>query len=53
MNSLYLLINWKPFINMKKVKQYRNMGKDGLLALKDDDFYEAIECMCEDAVYDI
>lgn len=39
--------------NMKKVKQYRNMGKDGLLALKDDDFYEVIECMCEDAVYDI
>ena len=39
--------------NMKKAKQYRNMGKEGLLALNDDDFYEAIECMCEDAVYDI
>lgn len=39
--------------NMKKAKQYRNMGRDGLLALNDDDFYEAVECMCEDAVYDI
>ena len=39
--------------NMKKAKQYRNMGKEGLLALNNNDFYEAIECMCEDAVYDI
>ena len=39
--------------NMKKAKQYRNMGKEGLLALDDDDFYDAINCLCEDAVYDI
>ena len=39
--------------NMKKAKQYRNMGKEGLLALNDADFYEAVECLCEDAVYDI
>jgi len=39
--------------NMKKAKQFRNMGKDNLLALHDETFYEAIECMCEDAVYDI
>lgn len=39
--------------NMKKAKKYRNMGKEGLLALNDDDFYEAVECLCEDAVYDI
>ena len=39
--------------NMKKAKQYRNMGKEGLLALNDDDFYDAIVCICEDAVYDI
>lgn len=39
--------------NMKKAKQYRNMGKEGLLALNDDDFYDAIDCLCEDAVYDI
>lgn len=39
--------------NMKKAKQYRNMGKEGLLALNDDDFYNAVDCLCEDAVYDI
>lgn len=39
--------------NMKKAKQYRSMSKEGLLALNDDDFYEAVECLCEDAVYDI
>ena len=39
--------------NMKKAKQYRTMGKEGVLALNDDDFYEAVECLCEDAVYDI
>ena len=39
--------------NMKKAKQYRNMGKEGLLALNDDDFYDAVDCLCEDAVYDI
>jgi len=39
--------------NMKKAKQYRKMGKEGLLALNDDDFYDAVDCLCEDAVYDI
>lgn len=39
--------------NMKKAKQYRSMSKEGLLALNDDDFYEAVDCLCEDAVYDI
>lgn len=29
------------------------MGKDGLLALDDEEFYDAIESICEDAVYDI
>ena len=39
--------------NMKKAKKLRSMGKDGLLALEDEEFYDAIEIICEDAVYDI
>ena len=39
--------------NMKKAKKLRSMGKDGLLALDDEEFYDAIEIICEDAVYDI
>ena len=39
--------------NMKKAKKLRAMGKDGLLALDDEEFYDAIESICEDAVYDI
>ena len=39
--------------NMKKAKKIREMGKENLLALEDEDFYEAICCLCDDAVYDI
>ena len=39
--------------NMKKAKKLRSTGKDGLLALDDEEFYDAIESICEDAVYDI
>ena len=39
--------------NMKKAKNIRNMNTDDLLALDDDNFFDAIECICEDAVYDI
>ena len=39
--------------NMKKAKKLRSMGKDGLLALDDGAFYDAIKIICEDAVYDI
>ena len=39
--------------NMKKARKIREMGKEKLLALKDEDFYEAICCLCYDAVYDI
>lgn len=39
--------------NMKKAKQLRAMGKDGLLKLDDDKFYEAMFCICDDAVFDI
>lgn len=39
--------------NMKKAKNIRNMNTDDLLALDDDNFFDAIECVCEDAVYDI
>lgn len=39
--------------NMKKAKKLRAKGKEYLLSLDDDDFYDAIECICEDSVYDI
>lgn len=39
--------------NMKKAKRIRTMSKDSMLALDEDEFYNAIECVCEDAVYDI
>lgn len=39
--------------NMKKAKNIRNMNMNDLLALDDDNFFDAIECVCEDAVYDI
>ena len=39
--------------NMKKAKKIRAMSKDELLSLSDEDFFDAIECVCEDAVFDI
>ncbi len=39
--------------NMKKAKKIREMGKENLLALEDEDFYEAMCCLCDDEVYDI
>lgn len=39
--------------NMKKAKKIRAMNKTDLLALDDEQFFDAIECVCEDAVYDI
>lgn len=39
--------------NMKKAKNIRNMNMADLLALDDDNFFDAVECVCEDAVYDI
>ncbi len=39
--------------NMKKAKKIRSMDKADLLALEDEEFFDAIECVCEDAVYDI
>ena len=39
--------------NMKKAKKIRAMSKEALLALTDEEFFEAVECVCEDAVYDI
>ena len=47
---LTILYNMK---NMKKAKKIRAMGKENLLALEDEDFYEAMICLCDDAVYDI
>ncbi len=44
-----ILFNLK---NMKKAKKIRAMSKCDLLALDDENFYDAIECVCEDAVYD-
>lgn len=37
----------------KKAKKIRALGKTELLSLDDDDFFDAIECVCENAVYDI
>ncbi len=39
--------------NMKKAKKIRNSPKEDILALDDGDFFDAIECVCEDAVFDI
>lgn len=39
--------------NMKKAKKIREMGKENLLALEDEEFYEAMICLCDDAVYDM
>ena len=39
--------------NMKKAKKLRSMSKEELLALNDEEFFSAFECLCEDAVYDI
>ncbi len=38
---------------MKKAKKLRKMGKDALLALGDEEFYDAVWCLSEDAVFDI
>ncbi len=39
--------------NMKKAKKLRGMGISALLDLDDEAFYDAMECICEDAVLDI
>ncbi len=39
--------------NMKKAKNLRKTGKDSLLSLSDDEFFDAVQCLCEDAVFDI
>ena len=39
--------------NIKKAKKFRAMSKEELLSLSDDNFFEMIFCVCEDAVYDI
>ena len=38
---------------MKKANKIREMGKKNLLALEDEEFYEAMVCLCDDTVYDI
>ena len=39
--------------NMKKAKKIRAMGKAQVLSLDDEQFFDAINCVCEDAVFDI
>ncbi len=39
--------------NMKKAKKIRAMGKEQILNLDDEQFFDAINCLCEDAVFDI
>lgn len=41
------------FKNMKKAKKIRSMSKDEILALNDEAFFDAVECLCADAVFDI
>ena len=41
------------FKNMKKAKKIRSMSKEEVLALNDEDFFDAVECVCQDAVFDI
>lgn len=38
---------------IKKAKKLRGMGKEALLSLDDEEFYSAVECLCEDAVFDL
>ena len=38
---------------MKKAKKLRTMPRAELLAMDDDEFYDAMECITEDAVYDL
>lgn len=45
-----ILYNMK---NMKKAKKIRAMGKEQILSLDDEQFFDAINCVCEDAVFDI
>ena len=39
--------------NMKRAKAIRRMPRAELMAMDDNDFYEAMEIVCEDAVYDL
>lgn len=39
--------------NMKRAKKIRNMDITDLLALEDEAFYDAVECVCCDAIVDI
>lgn len=45
-----ILYNMK---NMKKAKKIRAMGKEQILNFDDEQFFDAINCLCEDAVFDI
>ncbi len=41
------------FINIRKASRLRAMSKSDWLDLEDEKFYDALSCVCEDAVYDI
>lgn len=47
---LSIIMNIK---NMKKANKIRKQGKEDILKLDDEEFYETIECLCYDIVYDI
>jgi hypothetical protein len=38
---------------MKKAKEIRSMSKEDILAFNNEEFFDAIECVCKDAVFDI
>ncbi len=44
---------FRNFKNMKKAKQFRTMSEEEWLRLDEEDFYDAVLCVCNDAVYDI
>ncbi|MBE6780232.1 MAG: DUF4375 domain-containing protein [Clostridia bacterium] len=39
--------------DIRKAAKFKRMGKDALLTFDDEKFYEAVDCLCEAAVYDI
>ncbi len=41
------------FRKMKMAKKYKKMGKEALLSLEEEDFYDAVACISEDASYDL
>lgn len=39
--------------NMRKATKLRKLGKEAILALDEEEFYEVAYCLCNDTIYDI